>query len=567
MRTIMLNKISRLREYSDGASIKSSDKDCGLKLNFERHTYIDGNMTFTANYIDILLKTSVLLRLEIALLLIVATFLLIYYAPSKLKRQRPLPPGPGLLKFLITNLNQPQLPPWRAAQEWHKTYGPIISLQLGQLVIISIGSYEVAHDLLEKRKDIYDSRPHLIVGGECVTRGLDFILLPSDSRWKAHRRLASNFLSNRQTRRYRYLQDIESKQLLYDLLGSKDFSGEFRRFNLSIITTLAYGKRIESGMNREIKDVTKIIHNQTASVTQFGLVEAFPILNRLPHWAAPWKRMGDAIFKITDKFFQESMQYAQSSTSYNWARQIFDFKETQGLPLVELSHMIGVLVEGGLETTTSAVEFFTMASILYPESVGKAQEELDSVVGQDRLPSFDDTSNLPYVNAFIKEVLRWRPVLPIGVAHSPIKDDEYLGYRIPKGAIVVGNQWAINMNDESFQNPHEFRPERWLQHPDQPLCAFGFGRRICPGKQIAQNSLFIAIARILWAYNVSHCYFNGKKVPIDSLDIPQTLLGTPSPFQASFSIKSPEHQRIVEQEWESTVTDVNLTMDHVHSLK
>jgi cytochrome P450 len=85
----------------------------------------------------------------------------------------------------------------------------------------------------------------------------------------------------------------------------------------------------------------------------------------------------------------------------------------------------------------------------------------------------------------------------MGVPHSPIEEDEYLGY-IPKGATIVENQWAINMNDEKFQDPYEFRPEGWLQHPDQPLCAFGFGRRTCPGKEIAQNSVFIAVARILW---------------------------------------------------------------------
>jgi len=208
-----------------------------------------------------------------------------------------------------------------------------------------------------------------------------------------------------------------------------------------------------------------------------------------------------------------------------------------------------------------------MASVLHPESVEKAQQELDSVVGQNRLPSFDDASNLPYVNALIKEVLRWRPVTPMGVPHSPMEDDEYLGYHIPKGATIVENQWAINMNDENFQDPFEFRPERWLQHPDQPLCTFGLGRRTCPGKQIAQNSVFIAVARILWAYNISYYYSNGTKVPIDPLDITQTLVGRPSPFQASFSIRSLAHQRIVEQEWESTTTDVNVTMDHIHSLK
>ena len=224
-------------------------------------------MAFTTNYIDTMLKTF--FRIEIALLLIVVTFLLINYASSK--RQRPLPPGPRPL-FLIKNLHQmPRSYPWRVLQEWHKIYGPIISLQFGQRVMISIGSYEVAHDLLEKRKDIYDSRPRLVVSGECISKGMHTALLPYGPQWKTHRRLISNFLSNRQTRSYRYLQDVESKQLLYDLLGSKDFSGEFRRFNLSIIMTLAYGKRVESRMNREIEVLTQIADNITAAISQTPL--------------------------------------------------------------------------------------------------------------------------------------------------------------------------------------------------------------------------------------------------------------------------------------------------------
>jgi cytochrome P450 len=432
--------------------------------------------------------------------------------------------------------------------------------------VISIGSYEVVHDLLEKRKDIYGSRPRSIITGEHICKGLGTGLLPYGAQWKTHRRLMSNFLSNRQVRSYRYLQDVESKQLLYDLLGSKDFSGEFRRFNLSVIMTLTYGKRLESRMSHEIKEFTQIMQDTVGAFSHplSALVDAFPILNRLPHWAAPWKRMGDTIFDSTDKFFQENMRYAQSSTSYNWARRISDLKEAQGLSLIELSYIVGVLLEGGFETMTSTLEFFTMASVLHPESVGKAQEELDSVVGQNRLPSFDDISNLPYVNSFIKEVLRWRPVAPIAFPHSPRQDDEYRGYHIPKGATIFPNQWAINLDDESFQDPYEFKPERWLQYPDQPLSAFGFGRRSCPGKQIAQNSLFIVIARILWAYNISHCYINGKKVSVDSLNTTQILLTCPSPFEASFSIRSQEHQRIVEQGWESTTTDVNITMDHIY---
>jgi cytochrome P450 len=516
-------------------------------------------MAFTTKYIEIL-KASDLFSIEITFLLIVIAFLLINYASSK--PQRPLPQGPRPL-FLIKNLHQMSpLYPWRTFQKWHKIYGPIISLQFGQRVMISIGSYEVAHDLLEKRKDIYDSRPRFIVSGECMSKGLHTGLLPIGAQWKTYHRLILNLLSNRQIRSYRYVQDVESKQLLFNLLESNNFSGEFRRFSLSTIMTLAYGKRVESRMSSEIEKLTQMAQNFAAAITQkkSALVDAFPIVNILPHWAAPWKGMGDTYFNIADKFFQENMRYGQSSTSYNWARQLSDLKESQSLPFAELSYILGALLEAGLETITGVLEFFTMASVLYPESVRKAQEELDSVVGKDRLPSFDDTSNLPYVNAFIKEVLRWRPATPMSVPHSPIEDDEYQGYRIPKGAIIIENQWAINLDDEHFQDPYEFIPERWLQRPDQPLSAFGFGRRACLGKQMAQNSLFIVIARILWTYNISHCYVNGQKIPIDSFDTGKMTLAGPSPFEASFSIRSPAHQRVLEREWESTTTDVKVTI-------
>ena len=518
-------------------------------------------MAFTVNFVDIQ-KTSPLFKIGTTLLLIVVTFLLINYASSK--RQLPLPPGPRPL-FLIKNIHQvPTSHIWRTFQKWHKTYGPIVSLQYGQRVMISIGSYEVARDLLEKRKNIYSSRPHFVISGESISKGFISVMLPSGTKWKTHRRIQSNFLSSRRIQSYRYLQDVESKQMLFNLLGSKDFSAEFRRFNLSIITTLAYSKRTESSMNREIEDLTQIIHRQAACLTRFGFVEAFPVLNRLPHWVAPWRKAGDVLFDVADKIFQERMEYGQSSTSYNWAKKISDLRGGQGLPLKERSHLLGLLLEGGFETTTGVLDFFAMASVLYPESTRKAQEELDSVVGQNRLPSFDDISNLPYVNAFIKEVLRWRPVLPMALPHAPLKDDEYLGYRIPKDAIILPNLLA--MDDDSVHDSYEFRPERWLQHPDQPFYAFGFGGRICPGQKMAQNSLFIAISRMLWGYNASHCYADGKKIPIDSLDTARIILACPSPFEASFSIRSPEHQRIVEREWESTDTDVNTIMDHINLL-
>ena len=80
----------------------------------------------------------------------------------------------------------------------------------------------------------------------------------------------------------------------------------------------------------------------------------------------------------------------------------------------------------------------------FPEVQERARAELDAVVGQHRLPEFSDQESLPYINALVKELLRWRSVVPFGVPHCSLEDDEYRGYLIPKGSLVVSNIWCVS---------------------------------------------------------------------------------------------------------------------------
>ena len=126
----------------------------------------------------------------------------------------------------------------------------------------------------------------------------------------------------------------------------------------------------------------------------------------------------------------------------------------------------------------------------------KAHGELNKVVGSGGLPTFGDIVYLPYINALVTKCLRWRPLLPFGFGVVS-ENDEYVGYRIPKGAIVMPNHWAQDLDDVAFENATEFRPERWLEMPNLPLASFGFGRRGCIGRHVARSSLTIAIARLI----------------------------------------------------------------------
>ena len=87
---------------------------------------------------------------------------------------------------------------------------------------------------------------------------------------------------------------------------------------------------------------------------------------------------------------------------------------------------------------------------LSPDAQKAAQTELDAVVGSQRLPEFADESSLPYVCALIRECLRWRPVLPLGLPHRAIEEDVYRGYRIPKGAMLLPNTWSAQRAHSGF---------------------------------------------------------------------------------------------------------------------
>ena len=183
----------------------------------------------------------------------------------------------------------------------------------------------------------------------------------------------------------------------------------------------------------------------------------------------------------------------------------------------------------GFETTSTTLMWWTLAMVAFPESQRRAQAELDAVVGRARLPTYADAPWLPYVRAIIKEVFRWRPAVRLGLPHVAAEDDWYEGMFIPKGATCMANIWHCNHDRSVFgDDADEFKPERHLGDNDELLpgpketnqeghVSFGFGRRVCVGRNLANDSLFIHTARILWATSIKCTRDeNGEELPPDT---------------------------------------------------
>lgn len=169
-------------------------------------------------------------------------------------------------------------------------------------------------------------------------------------------------------------------------------------------------------------------------------------------------------------------------------------KDTEAL----ISDLAGISYLAGMDTTIAAIVGFFLGLVMEPEVQRRAQAELDAVVG-DRLPTYEDRPRMPYLEGIVNEAYRWQPVLPLSIPHATATDNEYRGMLIPKGSIVMGNAWAILHDPEAYPEPEKFKPERYLKKGadgewvwdstvrDPRVACFGFGRRICPGRWLADN--------------------------------------------------------------------------------
>lgn len=204
--------------------------------------------------------------------------------------------------------------------------------------------------------------------------------------------------------------------------------------------------------------------------------------------------------------------------------------------------------------TTSALYALFLCLAQNPDVLKRAQEEIDSAVGDSRLPTFADRSNLPYVDALCKELMRWNAVGPTGPPHCPTEDDVYQGYHIPAGSMVFFNLEAMLHDPATYPDPYAFKPERYLpelsgkpSEQDPYTIAFSLGRRMCPGLHLADANLFIVSARIMSVFNVTKVVEDGKVLePV--YEKQAGLISHPAPFKVAIAPRSQKAEKLIRDE-------------------
>lgn len=430
----------------------------------------------------------------------------------------PLPPGPRPIP-IIGNIRGIAInAPWLAYTEWGKQYGGIVySHLLGQHIVV-INSEKVAIELLEKRSYNYSDRPDLPTN-ELFGLGFNTILMKYGTRWRCQRRVFNQAFRTEAALSYRPMQERKAQQLVHDMLDNpEEFLKHVHAFSSSVIMSASYDYDTKHNdplvelIGKSLKLAVEELRPEVAAV-----FIALPILLRLPAWfpgmsikkkaaqSREWVRkwMNDPFEDVLKRTAEGT---AQSCMVSDALRQI-DGKDTSS-EITVIKESVATAFGAASETTHSVLQVFILAMVLFPEVQAKAHTLIDTVIGASRLPTFSDRPSLQYIDAILRETLRWHPVLPLSTPHASVNSDVYEGYYIPKGATVMPNVWAMTRNEQKYPNPSQFSPERFLDaegnlNDDTVDIAFGFGRRICVGRHFADASLWISISCLLSRFTFS----------------------------------------------------------------
>ncbi|KAB5573692.1 hypothetical protein DKX38_000886 [Salix brachista] len=491
---------------------------------------------------------------------LLALFAITWYAWIRVKSKKgssSLPPGPRGLP-LIGNLASldPDLHTYFAGLA--RTYGPILKLQLGSKPAIIVSSPDLAREVLKDHDITFANRDVPVVARIAFYGGLDIVWSPYGPEWRMIRKvcvlkmLSNSTLDSVYGLRRREVQNTVA--YMYSKVGSPINVGEQTFLTiLNVVTSMLWGGtvqgeergRLGAEFRRAVADMTELLGAPNIS-------DFFPALARFDLQGLGRKMSGLAtrFDQIFDRMIEKQLNFdalgdregASSSECKDFLQFLLKVKDEGDVKTpLSMTHIKALLMDmvlGGSETSSNAIEFAIAEVMNKPEVMIKAQDELDNVVGKDNIVEESHIYKLSYLHAIMKETLRLHPVLPLLVPHCPSETCTIGGYSVPKGSRIFINVWAVHRDPSIWENPMEFKPERFLNSKfdysgsDFNYFPFGSGRRICAGIAMAERMFLYFLATLLHSFDWK--LPAGEKVDLTEkfgivLKLKNPLVATPTP--------------------------------------
>ncbi|KAI4524834.1 cytochrome P450 [Schizophyllum commune] len=417
-------------------------------------------------------------------------------------------------------------------------YGPIFSYRQGPFspVTVVIGRMKPAVEIMEKEGAATMDRPRQIAAGETLSGGMRLLLTPAGERFRKLRKALHSHLQPKSIATYAPTMMAMAKQHLLDIVDDPErHQDHAKRYAAAVVMVLAYGKVPKGFDDPEVQAVNRCLTRLGVSLRPgVWKVDVYPWLRFIPGYLR-WLQDGHQeelnLFKTQLELVKQRKARNDPSLKECFGIYVIEQQKALGLSDGEAAYLAGSMFGAGSDTTASAISVSVMAAATHPEAQEKVAQELETVIGRARAPTYADKDSLPQTMAFVLESFRWRPVTAGGGAHKATKDLIWEGYRIPAGATVYGNVWSVGRDPAYFPDPEAFNPQRWLDdegrlREDMKNYPFGFGRRVCPGSHMATASVFLNTALLLWAFKLK----SDPARPINVLAFTESANAHPQPF-------------------------------------
>ncbi|XP_039624158.1 cytochrome P450 2C20-like [Polypterus senegalus] len=480
-------------------------------------------------------------------LVLVAIVLIMLFALFRKDSSRygKMPPGPTPLPLIGNLLKMNGKTPHESFVKMSETYGPVMTVMFGPQPVVVLVGHEVVHEALVQQGDAFSGRAATPLFMKITdSSGL---AMTNEECWKELRRFSMTTLRNFGVGKRSIEECIqeEAESLVKEFQKCEGSPCDPMYFLstavCNVICSVVCGKRFEyqdQNFIGLVSDINAILYHMSTPLAQ--LYNVFPnILRFLPgpqHIVL--QKIEDYKKKIA-AIIENHMETVTAGSPRDFIDSyILKMKEDDNNPDAHLNcknlhGTVSNLLMGGTETTSTTLRYGLLILIKYPHIQVKIQHEIDTVIGRERCPAYEDRKNMPYTDAVVHEIQRFIDLMPTSLLHSTTKDTIFRGYTIPLGTTVIPLLHSCLYDKKYWETPRSFNPNHFLDEngcfkTNPAFVAFSTGKRVCIGEGLARMSLFLFFSILL--QNLSFCS-TGNPEEINLASDESCFVKVPQPYK------------------------------------